>query len=696
MLQPCEGPSLTTRTVSSSFHSLEASAKVEPSPPFPSVRPPTHPALDFPPLLSPMRHANPFSHSPSTPPPLSPCNPFFSLLQQNPFYGDMLTARPLKAAPPPLPYLSSSRPPISHLFPLTDAPDASPIDSGVVHRSAWRDGMDGAEKRPLPPPPAGTFSRRPSNPFGPDPEPDSQWDDSFEAFAAGRLQPPQDPSTACPTQRDASNSLVECCSHGGASITPPEAGWETRSSSSRVANANASAAQSDGFLLFLETIPEQSDSVALDDPDLHLKSPAHAETNQASSSVSVHSSTNTNVDSGSHHPSAAKLHSSSPDPTSSGIGSSVEEDFLSCMSSYSDKFSASSAEESEAQNMEADAIGFEKSCESVRKSKSKPSESDGDGSTDASLLDVDQNRVAQSGSAEDLEDSLLRWCPPGVGQHRPVGAADPQPESKENVGREGFPIPLEDLPPPQMVTSSPSGDLQPAFHIITSSPDAKHNSADSATEGGVWAGPDVPTPFQDVPTGPGSIFDDLLLLPAALSHQGGAGAPQSLYVSSDSQSYRTCRSHPPSRSSSGSELHQTLHSASSTLCGELPGVFPQASEPPLEEPPQTQLGFPQTGESGLAELPAVLTDPCRGHGWGFSKGPPTLQRSHSEGSLTPSSDAPPLPSSAPLTPDLASSPLALCPLPPFANATARSPPKPVSLEIPQQQPQQQAANQQLR
>ncbi|XP_018521768.1 rab11 family-interacting protein 5 isoform X2 [Lates calcarifer] len=102
--------------------SLVVSPKLEPStdphpPPLPSSHHPPGPPVDPASLVSPLHHTNPFCHSQTTPPPISPCNPFFSLLQHNPFYEDMLTSQPLKPVPPPLPYLSSSRPPIAQLFP---------------------------------------------------------------------------------------------------------------------------------------------------------------------------------------------------------------------------------------------------------------------------------------------------------------------------------------------------------------------------------------------------------------------------------------------------------------------------------------------------------------------------------------------------------------------------------------------------
>lgn len=718
MVQLCEQPSLITRTVSSSFHSPAVSAKVEPSTPFPSVPPPTHPPLDFPPLVSPVPHTNPFSPPQSTPPPISPCNPFFSLLQQNPFYDAMLTAQPLRPSLPPLPYLSTSRPPISHLFPRANDPNATPADS--VCRGACSDtgtdGMERAGKRPLPPTPAGMASRRSSNPFTPAGglEPDPQWDDSFEAFAAGRLQPPEGLSAQRQTQRDASASLVKRCSDGRCPSS-----WDTPRESRSSRSSSANMTPTDGVPLFLETIPEHNDSVALDNPDVPLNNWTRAESNQANSNTNVHFLTNTHTDPSSHHPPAGKLNSGSPDPASSGIGSSVEEDFLSCFSSYSDKFSASSAEESEAQNLDADVIGFEKSAESV--GESKPSESDADGSHDRSL----RNTVLQRRNGEVLED----WGSPVV-----EAAADLQPKSKENRKREEFHVPVEDFPPTEVMVSSPPDVLQPTVHIMTSSPDVNWNSAGLPPEGPTGAVQGASTPFEDFPISPGSSCDNLLL-PALSS----SSFLQSLYVSAHSQNYQTCDSLSPSKCSSSSEANLPANPA---LRGELGGVlvtaaaqelFADASKPSLEEihslersADVLQPGSSLEDESGSAELPAAPTDPCRRsladrapHALSddtVSKCPHalTLQRSQSAGSLGRRSDGrlgassaglPPLPSSAPPTPDHTRSPLALCSLPPFANASARWPPsasraaapKPVSLERQQQQAAgQQAAGQQNR
>jgi len=134
---------------------------------------------------------------------MSPCNPFFSSLQHNPFYGEALSDQPL--TPPPLPCLSSSRPPIAHLFPqkpdsnLNNLPRERPTSKD--HGVTTSDGTGGGEAlaklklRPLPPPPADQeekpSSRKCPNLFTSSmgtSQLDVDGDDPFEAFASCRLQ----------------------------------------------------------------------------------------------------------------------------------------------------------------------------------------------------------------------------------------------------------------------------------------------------------------------------------------------------------------------------------------------------------------------------------------------------------------------------------------------------------------------------
>lgn len=650
LLQLCEQSSLISRTVSPSFHSLVVLPKVEPSTDFPSIHPSTNAPVASPPVVSPLHRTNPFTHSLSTPPPISPCNPFFSLLQQNPFYDHMLSALPLKPSPPPLPYLSGSRPPISHLFPNETSKDSSIVCGSVyAHAASGR-----AEKRPLPPTPTEMLDSRPSKPAPPagGQDPESQWDESFEAFAAGRLQPP---GVLTKARRDTSASLLPPSSCDA----PGEVGWET-------SLTNANATHFDGFAQFLETIPEHNDSVALDDA-------AHAGSNQANSKTNLHFLSSANTDPSSRLP---KLSSSSPDPASSGMGSSVEDDFLSCLSSYSDKFSASSAEESEALNMDADVIGFEKPRGSGR--KSRPSESDDDGSQDPHLFRVEQDVVIKHRIGDVLE------VPPVGTQPQPVVA----PPDSPGAERSGL-VPAGDPSPAHVMSSSPP-DV--SLRIITSSPAATQNSAGLPVEEASWAGRGAgrhsPIPFGDVPISP----------------SGGSGEPLH-----PPRSDRSSFLHSLYLSSSSSQPNQTLQLADSTLRGELSDVlsadaaqevFPGACAPPHEETHQRN-----SLECSDILPPGFRGERCESRRRRLPAKAPALQRSRSDGSLTslehPRGAAfPALTSSAPLTPDHTSSPVALSSLPPFANATARSPPSmpqaaapnPMSLESQQQQ----AANQQNR
>lgn len=654
--------------MSPSFHSPD------PSTDFTHVPLPTNPPVGSPAPVSVLHHTNPFTDSPSTLLPISPCNPFFSLLQQNPFYDAVLPAQPLQPSPPPLPFLSSSRPPISHLFPQTNDPNGTPKDSSV-HSNSKSDRMGRTQKRPLPPTPADLPNRTPPNPFTPagGQRPDAQWDDVFEAFAAGRLQPPGGLSTDRASGRAPRSSVTKRCSHGASPPpscdSPHGPGAETRRSSGHC--TNASTTHFDAFAQFLETIPEHDGGVASDHPAPPLTA-AHTGSDQANGKAH-----NANMDPGSHHPSAAVLGSSSPDPASSGIGSSVEEDFLSCLSSHSDKFSASSAEESEAQNLETDVISLEKSCEPIRKSKS--AESEGDRSNGPYLLGLEQNPDIRHRSSDASEASVaLRRSPGMVPEVAPPESpeekrSDLQPRSEDSEEREESPVAVGGFPPTHAMISSPPDVLQPTFHIITSSPAVR----------GRDAGRHSPVPCGDFPASPSSNLNQLL--PPPLSERSSSSFLQSLYLSSDSQNYQSCDSPPSSNVSSSSEPKQAPDWASSAVRGHggdadaAPGV---TSTPSREESHQScdllPPGFTVKDESlTVRVLPAVSGDRSCPHAQ-------TLQRSHSDGSLkltwgerlcgASSADLPAPPSSAPLTPDHASSSAALSSLPPFASATAGSPP----------------------
>lgn len=522
-------------------------------------------------------------------------------------------------------------------------------------------------------------------------QPDSEWDDCFEAFAAGRLQPPEDPE-----QSTTSDSPQEHCSNKGASLpltddaphhqTCTKFGFEAHKAASQVTNTNTS--HFDAFAHFLETIPEhisfESDSVTLNTPANSQKQPACTETNQANTNYV----TDTNGDHVPHHTSSVKLNSGSPDPGSSGLGSSVEEDFLSCLSSYSDKFSASSSEEAEAQNSEGDVLRFEKSSESLKNFKPSEAEDDiTDRSKYLSLVDTDQHRDGD----EKVEINVLDGSSPT--HQQPVGeapAAQPNSASQYDTDNEerrekgdlyGPPEDFsEELRNPSVCENNSTDEMiasasdeGPAVAIITSSPEVRQRTS----PGGHSAGRHSPPAFglledflhsSHIVSSPSRGFDDTLSLT-----QSTSSFLQSFYLSADSQDYRTCASHPSSGSSGGSEPNDTLHSANSTLCAELSDIqtaagaasgrerFTDARRPANEEINPTEesdaadnsANTPQSspvGDAfGLEVRPAASADfdtrcnPRKLSDEGVesqcvvSKHPqaPTLHRSQSEGTLMP-------------------------------------------------------------
>ncbi|KAK5857766.1 hypothetical protein PBY51_010987 [Eleginops maclovinus] len=420
---------------SNSKPSLVVSPKLESStdphpPPLPTSHPPG-PPVD--PLVS-LHHTNPFSQN--TSPTMSPCNPFFSRIQQNPFYDTMLDAEPLKPLLPPLPYLSSARPPIAQLFPQASNPNPALNNENPTRQDSSFGTESNAQKRPLPPPP--TYEEQPlsmkmSDPFMSAGELDPEWDESFEAFAAGRLQSPEDLTADCKTQQNTpSEQPLEHCNEKAAlqPITDPNTNvndaLHTQPCTEFVFDAQKSNAYPlDTFSQFLETIPEntsfENDNVTL---NTSTNSPdAFTDPHQANVATNTNDFTHTKVHPSPGHASSVKLSSSSPDPTSSGLGSSAEEDFLSCVSSYSDKFSASSSEEIEAQNFESSILGFEKSSDSsvVR----KPSESEDDvtdRSIDLDLGDVSRQHVMKRGDGDEHTDldSILAPMPTVLTNQQPA------------------------------------------------------------------------------------------------------------------------------------------------------------------------------------------------------------------------------------------------------------------------------------
>lgn len=622
-----------------SFHSLVVSPKLEPStdphsPPLPPSHHPLGRPVEHTSVVPNLHHTNPFCHSPTSPPPISQSNPFFSLIQHNPFYEDMITAQQLKPTPPPLPYLSSSRPPIAQLF-----PQPSNSNSVLTHgNSAAEESITGADgsstevtkagMRGLPPTLVEgkkLLLKKSSNPFMSvsSVEPDSEWDESFEAFAAGRLQSPEDLSTGCKTQqKPPSDHLLEHCNNKADRTTNVTDALHHHQLASQVTNTNMHYLNT--FPQFLETIPEhrsfEHDNVTLNTSTNSLKLNTYSETNQDTSATSE--IPDTNVSPAPCRTPSVQLNSSSPDPSSSGLGSSAEEDFLSCVSSYSDKVSASSSEEAE-----SNIFGLVKTTESTDVKNKMGSESEDDTtyrSNDLSLVDVvqqtviepkDSGKVDLSGSAGSLvpQSTVLGHPHPSITKEIGTDGADAETRNNSNIV---YPDLLPELSEPQLksIVFSQSdnegqernindlkvsiGDFSkdlndgskddnikarnpatpdqersstlPSLHITTSSPDVKQASLVEPFERAHLAGQDA-SPNSHVPF---SSFSDLLnisqianspsqdfddtQLHRRISDQSSSSFLQSLNVSIDSQDYQTCVSHSSSKSSSVSEPNETM------------------------------------------------------------------------------------------------------------------------------------------
>lgn len=637
------------RTVCPSFHSLVVSPKLEPSTdPYPSPLPSYHSSgrgVDFASLVSPLHHTNPFCQSQATPPTISPCNPFFSLLQQNPFFKDMLNTQDLKPPLPPLPCLSSSRPPIVQFFPQASNPNPSlthdnpATHDAITETEGKSEVISKAEKCRAPTEEENHLRKKSSNPFMPagKPEPDSEWDESFEAFAAGRLQSPEEMTTYCKKQQNTSSDHpLEHCDNERALLPMTDADQSTNLNDtlhpqpftefvfeahkvSQMSSTNKHHLYT--FAQMLETIPEHlsfdSDNLTLNTSSDLPKPDACTEMNQTNNTTNTNDLTSTNSHQDLCQTSSSQLNSSSPDPGSSGLGSSAEEDFLSCLSSYSDKFSASSCEEAETQNIESNNLGIDKSSESPNVKNSKPSESEDDITdmpNDLSLADVTlQAFVLQ-------QDSVTPHSPDLKHQQLMITAEETETEDAKTLNISSVVYPdllpnLSELQPKSdissqsyheckeqgidefsssiidfskkvnnspvnnkhvMIPTTPDDKLcskNPSSFIITSSPDVRRSSSDSPFEstslGGLDANQHSPVPFGTfadfLSTNPVQDLDDNLLH-TVVSDRRHSSFLQSLYASTDSQVYQICESHLSSKYFSVSEPNEMLHSA---LCGEL-------------------------------------------------------------------------------------------------------------------------------
>ncbi|XP_060938773.1 rab11 family-interacting protein 1 [Limanda limanda] len=696
--------------------SLVVSPKLDPNTdPLPSSPPPSGPPVDLASLVSPLHHTNPFCRSQTSPPPISPCNPFFSVLQHNPFYDDMLTTPPPTPPLPPLPYLSSSRPPIAQLFPQASNPGHTVThdhpaseDSDFGTDVAASDRMAGVEKCLLylaPTEEENPFSKELSDLLmsAGQLQPDSEWDESFEAFAAGRLQSPEDLSTDCKTQQNTlSDHSLENCNNKGTLL--PMGDWNTSENDAlhhhpcRKDPSDAEEA-TDTFAQFLETIPEQINSESLDTtlnppPDLS-KLDACTETNQASST------TNTNMHQTPGNTSSTQLISSSPDPASSGLGSSVEDDVHSCLSSYADKLSASSSsEESEARNFESSI----QDPDAAVSENQKPSESEDDitdKSNDWTVIQQ-QDGVGGPDNSEEPQSPVI----PNQESETTARETESKGAETETLNLSDVPALLPNVSEVQLESNDSSqsdafkslildfseefndssgknnsemnilvtpddefSSKLPSLYVLTSSPDLKQRLLDTSL-GRQEASRSSPVSFGAFgETRPGLDLDSTLLH-TQVSDQSSSSFLHSLYVSTDSQDYQTCASQP---SSSVSELEETRLSANSTLCGELSDIQTTAdaalgleestgaSTSSSREINQTnrfeeyddKTKFMIGDGFDLEVLPAAPTDSeesCGPKRLGeenqndeeFSRSPQAqsaaLHRSHSEGTLTPGFD----------------------------------------------------------
>ncbi|XP_019204507.1 rab11 family-interacting protein 1 isoform X2 [Oreochromis niloticus] len=528
----------------------------------------------------------------------------------------------------------SSRPPIAQLFPqpsnsnsvLThgnSAAEESITAADVSSTEVTKAGIRGLPptlvegKKPL--------LKKSSNPFMSvsSVEPDSEWDESFEAFAAGRLQSPEDLSTGCKTQqKPPSDHLLEHCNNKADRTTNVTDALHHHQLASQVTNTNMHYLNT--FPQFLETIPEhrsfEHDDVTLNSSTNSLKLNTCSETNQDASATSE--LPDTNVSRAPCHTLSVQLSSSSPDPSSSGLGSSAEEDFLSCVSSYSDKVSASSSEETE-----SNIFGLVKTTESTDVKNKMGSESEDDTtyrSNDLSLVDVvqqtviepkDSGKVDLSGSAWSLapQSTVLGHLHPSITKEIGTDSTDAETLNNSNIV---YPDLLPELSEPQLksiifshsdnegqegnindlkvsigdfskelndgskddnikVRNPATPDQErsstlPSLHITTSSPDVKQASLVEPFEGARLAGQDA-SPNSHVPF---SSLSDLLdisqianspsqdfgdtQLHRRISDQSSSSFLQSLNVSIDSQDYQTCVSHSSSKSSSVSEPNETM------------------------------------------------------------------------------------------------------------------------------------------
>lgn len=635
---------LIERTVCPSFRSFVVFTKVEPntdpiSPPFPPSHHPLGPLVDSASVVSALCHTNPFCHSPAAPLPVPHCNPFYSLQPYNPFCEDTLTTQLLKTSPPPLPYFFSSRPPITDFLPQASNPNPfltndiavkgintdtdlnSKVTSKVVERPLPPSPMEG--KEPL---------HQKSNPFIS--EPDSEWDKSFDAFAACRLQSTEDLTAEGRTQQNAVSdhplfnnkselwpviNTDENTNVNDSLYHQPEGTFlfETSTAPNHLKYNNTY--HHDTFQHFLETIPEQgsfeSDDITLNTPTNSPNLSAGTEMEQDGNAT--HGLTGAIITPASIHILAAQLDSNSPDPSTSGLGSSAEDDSLSSFSCQSDKFSASSSE------AESNTVHLEKFV-MVKNVNSETEDIVADRSDDLLLIDVSQQMITKhedDGKKIDLnssEASLMPQMPtlrsvtakqetesedsqtpktssmypdllmqPFESQLKSFVSLQSDNKNKEEstvymIGfAENFDYFIKDTRG-VMIPTSPFDGLfskPPSLHITTS-PAAKQDLLDASFENTVLGEPETNVPFNyfcdfiDIRQNENNLHQvfDSNFSQAQIFDQGSSSLIQSLHVSSNLQDCQTCDSHPSSKVFGVLEQDEPLHPANSTTCEDLSDI----------------------------------------------------------------------------------------------------------------------------
>lgn len=649
---------LTERTVCPSFHSLVVFTKLESSsdpnlPSFPPSHHPLGPLVDSASVVSTLHHTNPFCHFPTVPLPLSLCNPFYSLRHHNPFCEDILTTQLLKVSPPPLPYLSSSRPPITQLFPQPPKPnpvlthDNPSVEDSNKDTDPHNEVASKVEKRPLPPfPMEGKESvpQEPSNPFLS--ELDSEWDNSFDEFAACRLQSTDDLTTESRTLQNAvSDQPLEKYSNKNNLWTVVNADENTNNNDSLYHQPEdtflfemstipsqvkySNTYHQDTFQRFLETIPEQrsfeSDEITFETPTNSPKLSPRTKTEQDNNTTN---SLDTNINPAAFNIFATPLNSSSPDPSTSGIGSSTEDDGFSYFSCQSDKFSASS---SEAEN---NALQFEKSAVEKNSKTSEPEESIADRSDDRLISVSKQTLLKNEGhwKKHDLNISEVSFTPEAptlrpevANQESETTRKDTQintfnlfpdllmkplePQLKSFVSshsnseiREESTVPTVDLfkdfdcfvknTKDPMIPESPFGDLLstlPSLDIITSSPGAKFDILNATFGNTVLGEQDMPfSYFSDshdishTQNRPSQDFDSNFLR-AQATDQSSSNFLQSPFVSANLQNDQTRDSHPRFKDFDITDQNETLDAGNSTICGDFSDIQTTTGVSALED-----------------------------------------------------------------------------------------------------------------